>query len=193
MFSLIQTAIFFALSPLCHSAFNNQSDPRWCWDYNCVEEKSPGKICYYPAGGQAKSTFCSGGSSVNAAFQTVLDTHLNQSLSIAYYSPITNEQLGGVNYTLTHTLTPGTNVTLCLSGQVGKSNEYQTLCEPAEFDNDITLPGPWCYVTVAQHYVSDGCYIAMPNITNGSGTLFKLLYQNYLTRLVDRDFGPSKK
>jgi len=163
MFSRIQTSIIFLLLPLlCRSAFNNASDPRWCWDYNCVKEESPGKICYYPAGNQTDDTFCSGGYSVDSSYETILETHLNQSLSIAYYSPTTGARLGGVNYSLS-SLAPNTNVTLCLSGQVGHANEYQTMCEVAEYDNDITLPGSYCVVSVAQHFVSDGCYKAMPN------------------------------
>jgi len=165
MLSLIRIWLFLALPLLCRSAFNAQN-ASWCWNFNCVREQSPGKICYYPAGSQANSTFCSGGHSVDNAYETVLETHLNQTLSIAYYDPNTNAQLGGVNYSLSTLDTSTANVTLCLSGQVGHSNEYQTICEAAKYDNDITLPGTYCVVSVAQHVVSDDCYIAMPNVTD---------------------------
>lgn len=169
MAALIVTQILFLLTmPLvCRSAFTNASDSRWCWGSNCVEQKSPGHICYFPAGNQTNATSCSGGHSGDSEYQAVLIAHLSQSLSIGYYMPVTNTWLGGVNYSLS-SLAPNTSITLCLSGQVGLDNEYQTLCESANADNDITLPGPYCIVTIAQHYVSDHCYTAMPNQTTAS-------------------------
>lgn len=169
MLSLVRIWLFLAPPLLCRSAFTTQNSS-WCWNYNCVREDTPGNICYYPAGSQTNSTFCSGGHSLDFAFETVLGTHLNQTLSIAYYDPNTYVKLGGVNYSLSGLNTNTSNVTLCLSGQVGHSNEYQTMCESAKYDNDITLPGSYCLVDVAQHVVSDGCYVAMPNTTNsGAG------------------------
>jgi hypothetical protein len=163
MFSLRPIFILLIATPLlCRSAFNNASDPNWCWSNNCVEEKSPGHICYFPAANQTNATSCSGGHDLDSSYQSVVDIHLAQSLSIAYYMPLTNVKLGGVNYSLS-TLAPNTSITICLSGQVGSGGAYQTLCEPADVDNDITEPGPFCQIAIAQHYVSDGCYTAMPN------------------------------
>ena len=157
--------------PLYQAAFNNASDPRWCWDDNCVLEKSPGTICYYPAGGETNSTSCTGGHDQNTAFQAVVNTHLAQGLSIAYYMPVTNERLGGVNYSVSAAnLAPNTTITLCLSGQLGSDSSWQTLCEPAGFDNDITYPGSYCLLAVGQHYVSDGCYTPVPNNTSNNQT-----------------------
>jgi hypothetical protein len=160
--------ILLLLSPLlCRAAFNNASDPDWCWAANCVAEKKPGLVCYYPAGNQTLATACTGGHYLDTGHQAVVNAHLAQSWSIAYYALLTNEHLGGTNYSLAANLAgyPNQTITVCLSGQIGNNNAWQTLCAPANFDNDITYPGAYCQVALGQHYVSDGCYTAMPNST----------------------------
>lgn len=181
---IIQILFLFMMPLLCRSAFTNASDPRWCWGSNCVEQKSPGHVCYFPAGNQTNATSCSGGHNGDSTYQAVLIAHLSQSLSIGYYMPITNTWLGGVNYSLS-TLAPNTSITVCLSGQVGLDNEYQTLCTPTSANDDITDPGSYCIVAIAQHYVSDSCYIAMPNSTTPSNVTSRglsclLVYQTSL-------------
>lgn len=171
----IQILCLLMLAPLlCRSAFINASDPNRCWGSNCVEQKSPGHNCYYPAANQTNATSCSGGHAGDSDYQAVVLTHLAQSLSIGYYMPVTNAWLGGVNYSLA-SLAPNTSVTICLSGQVGLDNSYQTLCEATSTDDNIDDSGAYCIVALGQHYVSDGCYIAMPNNTTPTNTTSKEL------------------
>ena len=51
----------------------------------------------------------------------------------------------------------------CLSGMVGDG--YQTMCMGIDYDNNVEQAGSYCFVALGQSYVSDGCYIAMPNTT----------------------------
>jgi hypothetical protein len=121
-----------------------------------------GQICYHPTANETNSTDCSGGHDQSPTFQGAVNAHLAQGLSIAYYS-LLNIQLGGISYAVP----TNTSTTVCLSGAVGDGT-YQTLCTPADTDNSITESGAYCVIAVAQHYVSDGCYIAMPNATTTS-------------------------
>ena len=162
--SMSQSLIFLAAAPLlCHCTFNNVSDPNWCWDGNCVVSTGlGGQICYHPTANETNSMECSGGHDQSPTYQGAINAHLAQGLSIAYYS-LLNIQLGGISYTIPM----NTNTTVCLSGTVGDGT-YQTLCVPADTNNSIMEPGAYCIITVAQHYVLDGCYIAMPNTTTTS-------------------------
>lgn len=76
---------------------------------NVVQKNSQQTWCYFPATGQTKVVSCDG-----AAFGTVLQVHLNTTISIGYYAP-DNIRLGGPEW-----LVPqqnGGEVTLCVSGR----------------------------------------------------------------------------
>jgi hypothetical protein len=145
---------------LVHAAFNQANSKNATWSGNNVQPKGD-TFCYFPAPNQTNATFCSGGHSEDTSFKPVLDMHLNlsQGWSIAYYSA-NNVLLGNQSYPVI----ANTSTRQCLSGMAGDGT-YQTMCMGIDYDNNIAQPGPYCQVKLGQTYVSDGCYIAMPNTT----------------------------
>lgn len=89
----------------------------------------------------------------------VMQTHLQQGLSVAYYSG-DNKLLGGAEWPLP-AIVGATK--LCLSG-LEPDGVYRTSCTNAVADN--SLPGPssvsFCSVNFAQPNLQDGCYPPPP-------------------------------
>lgn len=159
-------SILLATFSCAHGAFNTWPNINSTWSSNSVQPNAAGTFCYFPAANQTNATVCSGGHSQDSNYQAVMNIHrhLAQGWSIAYYS-IDNTLLGGKDYPVP------TNVSTveCLSGQAGDAyGGYQTMCMTTEYDNNIAEAGSYCQVAVAQYYVSDGCYTAMPNTTSTS-------------------------
>ena len=124
------------------------------WDGVSVQKNSQGTWCYLPtAGYPVRTVACTGTSS---DFASVLDVHLKQGLSIAYYNAIDNTLLGGANYSLP----VGANmpiIRLCASGLGGDGYYYETICTNAAADN-VLANYPYCQVALGQKAVTDGCY-----------------------------------
>jgi hypothetical protein len=91
----------------------------------------------------------------------VLNVHLNQGLSIAYYNGIDNALLGGADYSLPAPANMPI-IRLCVSGQAGDGYYYETICVNAVADN-VLANTPYCEVALGQKQVTDGCYV--PNVT----------------------------
>ncbi|EDR15954.1 uncharacterized protein LACBIDRAFT_301464 [Laccaria bicolor S238N-H82] len=129
-----------------------------CWaggNTACIQQNAAGAWCYIPnvSDGQV-GTSCTGTRTFSGAdFATVLEAHLAQGLSVAYYNGIDNSLLGGANYSIPST--PGV-IRLCASGQAGDGS-HQTLCANALADNTFG-GGPYCNVMSGQRNVTDGCY-----------------------------------
>jgi len=133
-----------------------------CWTGQktyCIQQNAAGAWCLIPdASRDVVATTCTGTSGItNPNFATVLEVHLAQGLSIAYYNGIDNSLLGGANYSIPSN--PGVT-RLCASGQSGDGN-YQTICVNAVADNTFG-GGAYCQVIRAQKNVTDGCY--SPNV-----------------------------
>ena len=124
-----------------------------CVFTECIQQNAAGAWCYIPISGLTRATSCNGGDDESTDFATVLEVHLAQSLSIAYYNGVDNTLLRGANYPIS--ATPGI-VRLCASGMSGDGN-LQTLCVNAVADNAFANR-PYCHVLRGQNNVSDGCY-----------------------------------
>ncbi|KAF6748436.1 hypothetical protein DFP72DRAFT_1146108 [Ephemerocybe angulata] len=131
-----------------------------CWANNCIQLNTKGTWCYIPAAGATRATTCTGPS---ADYAGVLEKHLEQGLSVAYYNGAGDSFVGGAGYSIPDT--PGV-IRLCMSGQSGDGN-FQTTCVNVAADNTIPTTGG-CTVIRAQRNVTDGCYD--PNFT-GLSTL----------------------
>lgn len=153
--------LILSITHLVHSTFN-QTTSNSTWDGNSVQPNKSGTFCYFPAANQTNATFCTGGHSSDTTYQPVLNIHLHlsQGWSIAYYSA-NNVLLGNQDYPVI----AGTGTRECLSGQAGDGT-YQTLCQGIDYNNNIAEAGSFCQVKLGQTYVSDGCYVAMPNTTS---------------------------
>lgn len=83
----------------------------------------------------------------------MLEAHLAQGLSVAYYSGIDITLLGGGDYPI-----PSNSgvIRLCVSGRSG-DEKPQTLCVNALADNALGNH-PYCQVIRGQENVTDGCY-----------------------------------
>lgn len=124
-----------------------------CWTgekTECIQQNTRGSWCYVPTSGLTTATTCTGSS---ADFASVLEAHLAQGLSVAYYSGIDNALLGGGDYSIPSN--PGV-IRLCVSGRSGDENP-QTLCVNALADNAFGNH-PYCQVIRGQENVTDGCY-----------------------------------
>ena len=87
----------------------------------CVQQNSQGKWCYSTEAVHVVAMDCPG---AHLELQGVLDNHLKQDLSIAYYNGVDNTRLGGVDYAVN--TTTGI-VRLCLSNAAG-DGLLQTFC-----------------------------------------------------------------
>lgn len=138
-----------------------------CWPSTpdqCIKRNANGTWCYYPSAAPKTwvvptncSTEIDGHGASN--FITVMQSHLQQHLSVAYYSGVDNQLLGGSDWPVP--AVPGI-VRLCVSG-LAADGRYRTTCTNADSDN--ALPPntvPWCTVTYAQPNIQDGCYPTPP-------------------------------
>ena len=125
----------------------------------CIQQNAAGTWCYIPdVSPRLVTTSCTGTNSISDAnFATVLEVHLAQGLSVAYYNGIDNSLLGGANYSIPSN--PGV-IRLCVSGQSGDGN-YQTVCMNTVADNTF-FASSYCEVIRGQKNVTDGCY--SPNV-----------------------------
>lgn len=152
--NLIVVLIFFLVvsstpSPFAHARFTTAT----CVYTECIQQNAAGAWCYILVSGLTRDTSCNGDGNESPEFATVLEVHLAQSLSIAYYNGVDNTFLGGANYPIS--ATPGI-IRLCASGMSGDGN-LQTLCVNAVADNAFANR-PYCHVLRGQNNVSDGCY-----------------------------------
>jgi len=156
---LIQTVLLFSILQTSVALFSQPTH----WGWVSVQKNGYGTWCYLPSANAVRTVACDGASS---DFATVLDVHLNQGLSIAYYNGVDNTFLGGANYTLP----VGANmpvIRLCVSGLAGDGYYYETICVNAIADNQLEN-SPYCEVALVQKQVTDGCY--MPDAVRSAST-----------------------
>lgn len=144
--------VILAVSTLTAARFTQTT----CWGNNCVQKNSAGTWCYIPAAGATRATTCTGAA---VDFANVLEAHLAQGLSVAYYNGAGDSFLGGADSEIGDN--PGV-VRLCMSGQSGDGN-FQTTCVNVSADNTIPTTGG-CTVIAAQREVTDGCYDPNMNV-----------------------------
>src|SRR6266568_4932661 len=148
--TLLRLLLIFSTIPTSFALFSQTTR----WHGVSIQKNSQGTFCYVPEANAVRETACKGSGA--ADFATVLDVHLNQGLSIAYYNGVDNAILGGSNYSLP----AGPNIPiirLCVSGKAGDGHYRETVCVNAVEDNRLSN-SPYCQVAVAQKLVSDGCY-----------------------------------
>jgi hypothetical protein len=124
-------------------------------EIGCVQRNANGTWCYYPIYSPTQ-TACSGSSfsTTNSEYQGVLNVHIAQGLSVAYYGGDLTI-LGGADYSLP----AGAGIVyLCASGEIGVG-QFETVCMTATKDNSIATDGfDFCAVGIPQQSVTDGCY-----------------------------------
>jgi hypothetical protein len=151
---ILRNILMLALLASCYVApLHARFTQTTCWtgeNTECIEQNTRGSWCYVPTSGLTMATTCTGSS---ADFASVLEVHLTQGLSVAYYSGIDNTLLGGGDYPIPSN--PGV-IRLCVSGRSGDGNP-QTLCVNALADNAFGNH-PYCQVIRGQENVTDGCY-----------------------------------
>ena len=154
MGSVLRSILTLALLASCYVApLHARFTQTTCWtgeNTECIQQNTRGSWCYVPTSGLTTATTCTGGS---ADFASVLEAHLAQGLSTAYYSGIDNTLLGGGDYPIPSN--PGV-IRLCVSGRSG-DEKPQTLCVNALADNALGNH-PYCQVIRGQENVTDGCY-----------------------------------
>ncbi len=136
-----------------------------CWGKDCVLSTTQNTFCFFPdrqSGLQTLPIICTG---TQADLASVLNVHLQQDLSIAYYNGVDNSRLGGVDFTV-----PGDTsiIRLCVSGQAADMT-YSTLCVNAA-GNNVLQGSPFCKVRVVPMVVSDGCYNITSSATSTSSS-----------------------
>lgn len=144
------------LASCCVAPLHARFTQTTCWtgeNTECNEQNTRGSWCYVPTSGLTIATTCTG---TSADFASVLEVHLAQGLSVAYYSGIDNALLGGGDYPIPSN--PGV-IRLCMSGRSGDGNPY-TLCVNALADNAFGNH-PYCQVIRGQENVTDGCYASV--------------------------------
>lgn len=140
------------LASCCVAPLHARFTQTTCWtgeNTECNEQNTRGSWCYVPTSGLTIATTCTG---TSADFASVLEVHLAQGLSVAYYSGIDNALLGGGDYPIPSN--PGV-IRLCMSGRSGDGNPY-TLCVNALADNAFGNH-PYCQVIRGQENVTDVC------------------------------------
>lgn len=149
---------------------------RTCWiespTYCVTRSANDGAWCYYPTEGLPYGTISTsclddGERHGSSTFAFVMENHLKQNVSIAYYSAGSDATfLGGPDWPVP---SGGGPVRLCLSG-LGGDGIYRTSCTTVSADN--TLPDSnevsWCSVNIAQPDLQDGCYPAPASPTHTS-------------------------
>jgi len=134
------------------------------WYTVSVQRNSQGAWCYLPVANAVREVSCKG---TTSDFASVMNVHLNQGLSIAYYNGIDNVLLGGANYSLP----VGANmpiIRLCVSGRGGDGYYYETICVNAVADNTLANT-PYCQIALGQKQVTDGCY--EPNVVRTASSI----------------------
>lgn len=183
---LLQVAI---LSSTVHALFTQTTH----WNTVYIQKNSHGTFCYLPdALTGPRETTCKG---IGADFVSVLEVHLNQGLSIAYYNGVDNTFLGGADYSLPVGPTMPI-IRLCVSGRAGDGIYLGTLCLNAIGDN-VLGNYPFCQVAVAQKSVTDGCYqplnmtrtASYTRVPSGSGTYISGGYPTNATSGGTSRFG----
>ena len=161
---LIRLGLVFSALQTSFALFNQPT--RW-YDVS-VQKNSQGTWCYVPVADAVRTVACTSTSGYTSSnFASVLDVHLNQGLSIAYYNGVDNTLLGGANYSLP----VGANmpiIRLCVSGLAGDGYYYETICTNAVADN-VLANSPYCQVALGQKAVTDGCY-EPGKVRTGGGT-----------------------
>jgi hypothetical protein len=127
---------------------------------DAVQQNSAGTWCYYPQAHNLQA-ICRGAA---ADFQAVVDTHINQTISISYYNAAL-VRVGGAEWLLPVSTQEKTY--LCLSGRAGDGS-YETSCELSRRDNFIHASSR-CVVAVGQNVVTDGCYVPGLAVNNPTG------------------------
>ncbi|TEB15901.1 hypothetical protein FA13DRAFT_1874655 [Coprinellus micaceus] len=156
-----------------------------CWPDTpdqCIKRNKNGTgWCYYPTGGFKSSyakTNCSTADDGHGAsdFRLAMRAHLQQTVSIGYYSGSNHTLLGGVDWPVPDN--PGV-VRLCMTG-LGTDNIYRSTCVNAVSDNTLPSYAGWCSVNFGQQFVIDGCYPPPPTVDSISpnGTTPEDLLEN---------------
>ena len=146
--------------PSTHARFTQTT----CWNDQCIQQNSVGTWCYIPNSAPLRTTSCNSTNPANADMASVMEVHLSQGLSIAYYNGVDNAFLGGANFSVP--ANPGI-MRMCVSGQAG-NGQLKTVCVNVLVDNAI-LGDSFCEVARGQQNVTDGCY--NPNTAVKSPTL----------------------
>ncbi|EDR15945.1 uncharacterized protein LACBIDRAFT_301455 [Laccaria bicolor S238N-H82] len=121
-----------------------------CSGSGCVQQQDTGAWCYVPKSGETALLDCIESQS---DVQSVMNVHLTQDLSIAYYHGMDYSRFGGASWPVFATTSV---VHLCISGYA-EDGTLQTLC--VNVNEDDTISGsPYCEIADAPHVVSDGCY-----------------------------------
>lgn len=127
-------------------------------DTSRIEQNDAGTWCFYPAPRSERTILpeerCTG---LKNDFSAVLNTHLNETASIGYYSAGL-QRLGGPEFVVQ---AYEGKLYLCISGRAS-DGLYETSCEDSTRDNQFGV-GPFgnhtvCQVEAAQETVTDGCY-----------------------------------
>ena len=117
---VLRSILTLALLASCYVApLHARFTQTTCWtgeNTECIQQNTRGSWCYVPTSGLTTATTCTGSS---ADFASVLEAHLAQGLSTAYYSGIDNTLLGGGDYPIPSN--PGV-IRLCVSGRSGDEN-----------------------------------------------------------------------
>ncbi|TEB32327.1 hypothetical protein FA13DRAFT_247243 [Coprinellus micaceus] len=178
---LLTYPLLFACLTQVFGRFNLET----CWPDTpdqCIKRNKNGTgWCYYPTGGFKSSyakTNCSTADDGHGAsdFRLAMRAHLQQTVSIGYYSGSNHTLLGGVDWPVPDN--PGV-VRLCMTG-LGTDNIYRSTCVNAVSDNTLPSYAGWCSVNFGQQFVIDGCYPPPPTVDSISpnGTTPEDLLEN---------------
>lgn len=135
--------------PSTHARFTQTT----CWADQCIQQNSFGTWCYIPNSAPLRTTSCTGTNPANADMASVMEAHLSQGLSIAFYNGVDNAFLGGANFSVP--ANPGI-MRMCVSGQAG-NGQLKTVCVNVLVDNAYES-NDFCEVARGQQNVIDGCY-----------------------------------
>ena len=154
-FQFIPVFLLALLAVPSHSAFTLPTTAPYAVEKDAIQQNSAGTWCYYPATKNVHNIACSGvRNDQRTEFTSVLNAHLNQTISIGYYA-LDDSRLGGAEWVLATTAGP---VRICVSGRAGDGT-YETRCGNVEADNSLgTDSGHICRLSIGQTAVTDGCY-----------------------------------
>jgi len=120
-----------------------------------IEQNARNTFCFYPKALDPTTIDVACVGSPKGDYAAVLQTHLNQSTSINYFSG-SLERLGGPEWVFN---ARGRKSYLCMSGRAGDYT-YQTMCTTVSRDNSLgNATTPFCKVQAGQRRVTDGCYV----------------------------------
>jgi hypothetical protein len=135
--------------PSTHARFTQTT----CWTAQCIQQNSVGTWCYIPNSAPLRTTSCTSTNPANADMASVMEVHLSQGFSIAFYNGVDNALLGGANFSVP--ANPGI-MRMCVSGQAG-TGQLKTVCVNVLVDNAYESTD-FCEVARGQQNVTDGCY-----------------------------------